>query len=72
VGIDYVGLGSDFDGVGGNLPEGLEDASCYPNLLYELLKKGRTEEDIEKICYGNFLRVWSQVEKIGRELQSSQ
>jgi len=72
VGIDYVGLGSDFDGVGGNLPEGLEDASCYPNLIYELLKKGRTEEDIEKICSGNFLRVWSEVEKIGRELQSDQ
>ena len=72
VGIDYVGLGSDFDGVGGNLPEGLEDASCYPNLLYELLKNGRTEEDIEKICSGNFLRVWSQVEQVAQELQSDQ
>jgi len=68
VGIDYVGLGSDFDGVGDNLPEGLEDASCYPNLIYELLKKGRTEEDIEKICSGNFLRVWAEVEKIAREM----
>lgn len=72
VGIDYVGLGSDFDGVGDNLPEGLEDASCYPNLIYELLKKGRSEEDIRKICSDNFLRVWSQVEKIAHELQSSQ
>jgi membrane dipeptidase len=72
VGIDYVGLGSDFDGVGDNLPEGLEDASCYPNLIYELLKKGRTEEDIRKICSDNFLRVWLQVEKIAHELQSSQ
>ena len=71
VGIDYVGLGSDFDGVGDNLPVGLEDASCYPNLIYELLKKGRTEEDIEKICSGNFLRVWAQVERIAHELQSS-
>jgi len=70
VGIDYVGLGSDYDGVGGNLPEGLEDVSCYPNLICELLKKGRTEEDIEKICSGNFLRVWAQVEKTARELQS--
>jgi len=69
VGIDYVGLGSDFDGVGDNLPEGLEDASCYPNLIYELLKKGRSEEDIKKICSDNFLRVWAQVEKIARELQ---
>ena len=70
VGIDYVGLGSDYDGVGDNLPVDLEDVSCYPNLIYELLKKGRSEEDIEKICSGNFLRVWAQVEKIGRELQS--
>jgi len=72
VGIDYVGLGSDFDGVGDNLPEGLEDASCYPNLIYELLKKGRSEEDIRKICSGNFLRVWAQVEKTARELQSEE
>ncbi|MHC4325592.1 MAG: dipeptidase [Planctomycetota bacterium] len=72
VGIDYVGLGSDFDGVGDNLPEDLEDASCYPNLIYELLKKGRSEEDIEKICSGNFLRVWSQVEKIALKLQSAE
>jgi len=70
VGIDYVGLGSDYDGVGDNLPVGLEDVSCYPNLIYELLKKGRSEEDIEKICSVNFLRVWGQVEKIARELQS--
>jgi membrane dipeptidase len=72
VGIDYVGLGSDFDGVGDNLPEGLEDVSCYPNLIYELLKKGRTEEDIKKICSDNFLRVWLQVERIAHELQLSQ
>ncbi len=72
VGIDYVGLGSDFDGVGDNLPVGLEDASCYPNLIYELLKKGCSDEDIEKICSGNFLRVWSQVEEIGHKLRSSQ
>jgi membrane dipeptidase len=72
VGIDYVGLGSDFDGVGDNLPKGLEDASCYPNLIYELLKKGRTEEDIRKICSDNFLRVWSEVERISCELQLNQ
>ena len=72
VGIDYVGLGSDFDGVGDNLPEGLEDVSCYPNLIYELLKKGRSEEDIRKICSDNFLRVWAEVERIAHELQSSQ
>jgi len=70
VGIEYVGLGSDFDGVGDNLPNGLKDVSCYPNLIYELLKKGYTDEDIRKICYGNFFRVWSDVEMAALELRS--
>jgi len=70
VGIDYVGLGSDFDGVGDNLPNGLKDVSCYPNLIGELLKKGYTEQDIKKICAENFFRVWSDVERIALELQS--
>ena len=72
VGIDHVGLGSDFDGVGGRLPVGLKDVSCYPNLIYELLKKGYTEADIKKICSENFLRVWSEVERTARELQSGE
>lgn len=70
VGIEYVGLGSDFDGVGDNLPNGLKDVSCYPNLIYELLKKGYTEEDIRKICSDNFFRVWSDVEMVTLELRS--
>lgn len=61
VGIDHVGLGSDFDGVG-NLPEGLTDVSGYPNLIYELLKRGYTEEQLGKICSGNLLRVWSVIQ----------
>ncbi|MBT8378797.1 MAG: dipeptidase [Ignavibacteria bacterium] len=61
VGIDYVGFGSDFDGVY-FVPEGLEDVSKYPNLIFELLKRGYNEEEIKKICSGNFLRVWKQVE----------
>ncbi len=71
VGIDHVGLGSDFDGVGDNLPNGLRDVSCYPNLIYGLLKEGYTEEDIRKICSENFLRVWSDVENTAIELQSN-
>lgn len=62
VGIDYVGLGSDFDGVGDSLPTGLKDVSMYPNLIAELLKRGYTREDIEKICYKNIFRVWKAVE----------
>jgi membrane dipeptidase len=63
VGIDHVGLGSDFDGIGA-LPEGIKDVSSYPTIIYELLKKSYTEEDIEKICSGNILRVWNKVEEI--------
>lgn len=60
-GIDHVGLGSDYDGVGDSLPTGLKDVSQYPNLIYELLKRGYTERDIEKICYKNLFRVWDKV-----------
>ncbi len=66
-GIDHVGIGSDFDGVDGDLPTGLEDASCFPNLIYVLLKRGYTEEDIAKVCFKNLWRVWSQVEKAAKE-----
>ena len=68
VGIDYVGFGSDFDGVR-HLPKGLSDVSMYPNLIYEMLKKGYSEEDIEKICSENFLRVWKEVEETAKQLQ---
>ncbi len=60
-GIDYVGLGSDYDGVGDTLPTGLKDVSQYPNLIAELLRRGYSEKDIEKICYKNVFRVWSKV-----------
>ena len=66
-GIDHVGLGSDFDGLGDTLPIGLKDVSDFPNLIYELLKKGYSEEDIQKICSGNLLRVWEKVEQIASE-----
>lgn len=63
-GIDHVGFGSDFDGVGDSLPTGLKDVSMYPNLIYELLKRDYTEEDIEKICYRNVWRVWNTVNQV--------
>ena len=62
VGIDHVGLGSDFDGVGDTLPEGLNDVSMYPNLIEVLIERGYSDADIEKICSGNVLRVWGKVE----------
>ena len=67
VGIDHVGLGSDFDGVGDSLPEGLKDVSMYPNLIKELLNRDYKREDIRKILSGNLLRVWKQVESYARE-----
>lgn len=68
-GIDHVGFGSDFDGVGGidNLPNGLKDASQYPNLIYTLLKRGYTESDVEKICSGNVFRVWRKVAEVAKK-----
>ncbi len=57
VGIDHVGLGSDFDGVE-EMPAGLEDVSCYPRLTTELLQRGYSAEEIDKIYSGNLLRVW--------------
>ncbi len=69
VGVDHVGFGSDFDGVGDSLPTGLKSVADYPNLIHELLKKGYSEEDIRKICGENTLRVWSEVRRVARELQ---
>lgn len=70
VGINYVGIGSDFDGVGDSLPTGLKDVSMYPNLIYSLLKRGYSESDIEKICSGNLFRVWKQVVKLSESKKS--
>jgi membrane dipeptidase len=61
-GIDYVGIGSDFDGVGDSLPVGLKDVSQYPNLIQGLLERGYSKEDIGKVLSGNILRVWRAVE----------
>ncbi len=69
-GIDYVGFGSDYDGVGDSLPKGLKDVSTYPNLIYELLKRGYSEEDIAKICYKNTFRVWNKVQEVAAQIQA--
>jgi membrane dipeptidase len=64
VGINHVGLGSDFDGVGDTLPDGIRDVSQYSNLIFVLLKRGYSEKNIEKICSKNTFRVWKKVEKM--------
>ena len=66
VGIDFVGIGSDYDGVGDTLPNGLKDASSYPNLIAELQNRGYSTTDIQKILGGNFVRVWREVEEYAR------
>ena len=71
VGVDHVGFGSDFDGVGNTLPIGLKDVSQFPNLIRELLERGYSESDLEKICSGNVLRVWETVERVAGEMQDN-
>jgi len=61
-GADHVGLGSDFDGA--TMPLGMEDASKLPKITDALLKKGYSDQDVEKILGGNILRVMEQVEKV--------
>ena len=67
-GIDHVGFGSDFDGVG-NVPRGLKDAAEIPNLIAELIKRGYSDEDIAKICYKNTFRVWRAVENYANQIK---
>lgn len=62
IGIEHVGIGSDYDGVGDSLPVGLKDVSTYPNLVQGLLDRGYSEADIKKILNENLLRVWREVE----------
>ncbi len=62
VGIEHVGLGSDFDGID-DVPEGMEDVSAYPRLVAELLRRGYSDADVAAVCGGNLLRVWEAVER---------
>ena len=62
IGIDHVGIGSDFDGVSGKLPDGLKTAADYPNLIAGLQARGYKDDAIRKILGGNLLRVWTKIE----------
>lgn len=68
IGIDYVGIGSDFDG-GGGLAD-CADVSQFPNITNELVKRGYSEEEINKIWGGNFFRVFKAVEEQGKKIRS--
>lgn len=63
-GIDHVGLGSDFEGLGDDLPDEVKDVSGYPAIIRELLLMGYDEAAIAKVCGGNFLRVWRAAELV--------
>jgi membrane dipeptidase len=62
IGIDHVGIGSDFDGVDGELPGELKTVADYPNLVAGLQARGYGDADIRKILGGNLLRTWAQIE----------
>jgi membrane dipeptidase len=67
VGIDHVGIGSDF--YGGPVPDGLENVARFPHLVAGLLERGYTERDAAKIAGGNLLRVWREVERAAERLK---
>ncbi|MGD0568578.1 MAG: dipeptidase [Candidatus Sulfotelmatobacter sp.] len=69
-GIDHVGLGSDFDGVSGATPQGMDSAADLPRITQALLDRGYSADDIKKILGGNVLRVFRQVEAVSREMQA--
>jgi membrane dipeptidase len=69
-GIDHVGLGSDFDGIT-SVPVGLEDVSKYPALTAELMRRGYSKADIDKVIGLNVLRVWREVERVPLRLQKT-
>ena len=68
-GIDHVGLGSDFDGVFGQLPEGIDSPADLPKITAALTARGYTPEDCRKILGGNLLRVFREVEQVSKDLQ---
>ena len=67
-GVDFVGIGSDFDGIE-STQVGLEDVSTFPVLLAELSRRGWSEEDMRKVAGENLLRAWREAETVARRLQ---
>ena len=71
-GVDHVGLGSDFDGVNGQLPEGMDSPADLPKITAALMARGYSAEDCRKILGGNLLRVFREVEAVSKQLQGTQ
>ena len=71
-GVDHVGLGSDFDGVSGATPEGIDSAADLPKITQGLLDRGYSADDIRKILGANLLRAFRNVERVSREMQTEQ
>jgi len=69
-GIDHVGIGSDFDGIGA-VPEGMEDVSHLPAIRTELKRRGYSDADVRKVMGENFMRVFAEVERVGREMRGN-
>lgn len=69
-GIDHVGLGSDFDGVSGAMPQGIDSAADLPKITQALLDRGYSAADIRKILGGNVLRVFREAEWVSRQMQA--
>jgi membrane dipeptidase len=69
-GVDHVGLGSDFDGIG-DAPVGLEGVDRFPALLQELMRRGWTDADIGKLAGENVLRVMAAAETVGARLRAT-
>jgi len=69
-GVDHVGLGSDFDGVSGATPEGIDSAADLPKITQALLDRGYSAGDIHKILGGNILRVFKEVERVSQGMHS--
>ncbi len=68
IGVDHVGIGTDFDG-GGGIP-GFNDASEAMNVTAEMVRRGYTDDEIKKIWGGNLLRVWREVEAVAAQMQA--
>ena len=69
-GIDHVDLGSDFDGINGQLPQGIDSAADLPKITAALMARGYSAEDCRKILGGNLLRVFREVEQVSKQLQA--